>query len=520
MNSSQPIVFIAHRDELLKQTADKMQLVWEGVSVGRVKGAHNEQDVDLIVASTQTLVRGREIVQPGLVIYDEAHHSASKGSKQVLENLGCFRLDGPPLLGITATPNRADKLALGDIFEEIVYEKKMLDLIIAGYLCDIRAKRIVVESLDLNNLKTIAGDFDQNDLGEAMTQDDVIDCVIDAYIEYGEERKTIVFAANVHHTYAIAERFNERGIAAKGIDGSLPGADRELLLKSFAANDFNILVNCMVLTEGFDEPSVSCVIMARPTKSESLYVQCIGRGIRLHPDKVDCLVLDIVGVTENHSLMTLSKLFSSNEPEVDELDGEPLELRDNESVMELQERVHSSKKEYQQHMFEVNLFTKQSIYRWIKITDRAYYISMGDKRACYILLDDEFTRSWWALFENTDKRIFPLYHEPIVIEYAQGIAENFLKSVENPLMTKEARWRKYPLSQGQKEQLTRYEIAYDHSWTKGEAADALDMLFGKRDAHNVISRFDPEFYRNMMSNPHIREKVTTQLILIQKNIKR
>lgn len=516
---NRPIVFIAHRDELLKQTASKMSLVWKDVRVGRVKGADNEQEVDVIVASTQTLVRGRQMVIPSLVIYDEAHHSVSKGSYKVLETLGCFEEDGPPLLGITATPNRLDRQALGQVYEEIVYEKTILDLILSKYLCDVRGKKIVADELNLDSVQTLAGDFNEKQLGEQMGQESVIDTIVQAYLEHGEERKTIIFAVNVKQTYEIADRLSSYGVKAAGIDGSLPEETRNQLLADFSQGILQVMVNCMILTEGFDEPSVSCIMMARPTKSESLYTQCIGRGTRLYPDKVDCLVLDIVGVSEKHSLMTLSDLFPPGRIEDDEeIDEDILKdemLEDGESVLEFQERLHQIAFEHGKKMHEINLFSTKTIYLWNSISDNAYYISIGNKQYCYLIKDDTH---WWILFEHTNKRLYPLHDEALSLEYAQGIAESFLQTISTKIIYKEAPWRHHPISPAQRSQLDKNGIAYDETWTKGQASDVLNNIFGERIATKVIDRFNGELYRSMLSNQYVRDKIYQDLSEIQKEM--
>lgn len=517
--NGKPIVFIAHREELLQQTSKKMNLVWNGVQVGKVKGQANHQNAEIIVASTQTLVRGRKIVDPGLVIYDEAHHCGSKGSKSILTSLGCFDPDGPPLLGITATPNRADKIGLGDIFQEVVYEKSLIEMIVSGYLCDIKAKRVVAESLDLGSLKIVAGDFNQMELGEVMSQESAIQTVVDAYIEHAEGRKTIVFAASVKQTYQIAESLRSHGILAAGIDGSLNDEERRRILSSFERNEYRVIVNCMMLTEGFDEPSVSCIIMARPTKSESLYIQSVGRGTRLHPDKANCLILDIVGVTETNSLMTLSKLFPPIEkPETDSVTQTQLDLQDDESVISFQKRKEETHRVQGQMAYEVSLFTDKTIFSWVKASENSYYIGLGDKRACFLL--KESTHEWWALFEHSDNKLYPLYHEPLDLEYAQGVAETFLKSLQRNLFLKEAFWRRNPMSEGQRKQLIKHSIPFDHTWSKGMASDALDLVFGKRIAENALRRFDPISYRMLLQNPDVREKTTLKIQLIQRELSR
>jgi superfamily II DNA or RNA helicase len=514
VNDKAPILFLAHRDEILKQTERKIKYVWEEVSIGRVKGKENNQNATVILASTQTLIRGRDIIRPSLIIYDEAQHALSKGSQQLLMELGCFQADGPPLIGITATPYRSDHMGLGDVFQEIVYKKTIMDLILAGYLCEIRGKKVVVKDLHFTNMPVENGDFDQNYLGEVMSDNHVVQTVVKAYLEQASHLKTIVFAVNKKQTYEIVEQMKRQGIKVTGIDSSIPENKRAEILKQFEKGEYRVLVNCSLLIEGYDQPDVSCVLIARPTRSKSLYTQMVGRGLRLHPSKEFCLILDVVGSLEDSKLITSYDLFQTQEKEPSKKRNQSYVRRKNIDFVQNVEAVTDPIVTYD----ELKLLHYNSRYRWIKLSDQSYFLSIGGKKAVYLIEED--SGRWWSLFENDDKRIFPLYHDSLAIEYAQGIAEVFVKEIESPLITMDAKWRQQPISPTQKKLLRKYNLKFDSNWTKGEAADMLVLYFGKQEAQKVLKRFSPIHYRKIMDNDLLRAQLTQQLEEIKKNMKK
>ncbi|MCL6598921.1 MAG: DEAD/DEAH box helicase family protein, partial [Alicyclobacillus macrosporangiidus] len=179
VSSDNPILVIAHRTELLDQAEQKIQYVWPGVVTGRVQGQRNEQLAQVLIASTQTLVAGRTIPKPGLIIYDECHHSRAEGALGVLQRLGVFEPDGPPLLGVTATPSRSDRTELGDVFEHLTYERTILQMIMDGYLADVRGIRVEVPGLNLSAIRTVGGDYNAKDLSHVMNIEEALEVFSD-----------------------------------------------------------------------------------------------------------------------------------------------------------------------------------------------------------------------------------------------------------------------------------------------------------------------------------------------------
>lgn len=514
-----PVLFIAHRNELLDQAGAKVKMVWEDVRVGKIQGKVDEQDADFIVASIQTLQRGRDIEErPCLIIYDEAHHSAAAGARKVLERMGCFEENGPMLLGITATPNRNDKLELGNIFDQIIYEKTMISLILEGYLVDIRGKRIVAKELNLDHVDEVAGDFNTQMLSEQMENEHTIAAVANAIVDNADKRKTIVFAVSVKQAYMIDSLLNENGISSRCIDGKLDMETRATILNDFHEDKFQVLVNCMILTEGYDEPAVSCIVIARPTKSQSLYTQMIGRGTRLHPEKTDLMVLDIVDASKNKTLITLSELIKVAEVYEEDIkehkELELAELEEQESILEFHKRIHTT---IGKKMYEVNLFKDIARYLWLKVNEECYFITFGKNK--YIFLLKESSDKWWALLEDEQNKLVPLFHDSVSLEYAQGVAELFLKSVENPLFQKLASWRNDRITDGQRKFLLIHDVKDTENWTKGEASTAITQITAMQKAKDLQKLFSPDIYREMMKIDYLKEQVNQNIARLKKSVK-
>ena len=292
---------LAHREELLEQAQRKLLDV--GVWSALEKAERRARSEPVVVASVQTLQRKRlERFRPeefGVVIVDEAHHSTATSYRRPLD-----RFRTAFVLGVTATPDRADGTALGEMFESVAYRYELRDAIRDGYLVPITARRIFVESVDLSAIKTRAGDLAQDELAQVMASDQAILEVVIPLLEQAGDRRTIVFGVDVAHSMALTQAICERRPgAARVAHGEMDRRARAELLGDFRAGQFQFLVNCALFTEGFDEPSLACVACARPTKSRALYTQMVGRGTRLARGKRDLLVLDFVGNAGRHKLV-------------------------------------------------------------------------------------------------------------------------------------------------------------------------------------------------------------------------
>lgn len=296
-------LWLAHREELIRQPVEAAQHVWPEITTGVVKAGENESDARFVVASTPTLWRPDRLrdvkngTRFGLVVCDEAHHFPAEQNVKLLEELGAFAQDGPLFLGITATPTRTDRKAL-DMFEEIVFRLGLLDAIEQGYLARFSSKQIKLDLKTENMKLTAKGDFREEDLGRELLRAGAAEATARAVAEHAGERKTIVFTVTVEQAERTAANLVALGITSEAVSCYTKTPERRAILRRFHSGETRVVCNAMVLVEGFDEPAVSCIAVARPTKSQPLYVQCVGRGLRLFPGKDDCLILDLVGASD------------------------------------------------------------------------------------------------------------------------------------------------------------------------------------------------------------------------------
>ena len=303
------VLIVAHREELILQTVAKLKAMG-CQSVGVVKAERNETWARVIVATTQTLFSEKRLRMIGgvdVVIYDEMHHATSKRNRQVLERLGVF--EGRCMAaGFTATFTRTDTSRLADDWT-VVMERDVTWAVEAGFLTDVVAHSIRVPDLSLSKVKKKAGgDFADGDLGDALDRSEAATIIPQAWRKYADGQPTILFAPTVHSAQQLTDGLNDAGIAAEAVFGHTPTTERHAVYARIRSGQTKVLASVGVLTEGFDEPSISCAIMARPTKSKGLWQQMAGRALRLFPGKDVAVLLDIVGDVENHSLASITDL--------------------------------------------------------------------------------------------------------------------------------------------------------------------------------------------------------------------
>ncbi|MFO0611829.1 MAG: DEAD/DEAH box helicase [Polyangiaceae bacterium] len=311
------VLVLAHREELLEQARDKIARALGGAdSVAIERGAERASaGAKVVVASIRSLheerlarvLAKREF---GLVVYDECHHAAAEDNLRVLRTLGSFDPGwAGTLLGFTATTSRGDGKGLDEVFERIVYARGIAEMIRDGYLVKLRGFRIATQA-DLTRLSARTVDFREDELAEAVDVEERNALVARSIQELARDRRTIAFCVTVQHARSLSRALNAIGVPAGIVHGEMDPETRAKALADFRDGRTVVMTNVAVLTEGFDDPGVSCVAMARPTRSEGLYAQCVGRGTRLAPGKTDCLVLDFVDLCDL-SLSTLPTLFGA-----------------------------------------------------------------------------------------------------------------------------------------------------------------------------------------------------------------
>lgn len=303
------VLILAHRGELLDQAADKLEKS-TGLksSVEKAESTSMGQWFRITVGSVQTLMRENRLRQfPedyfGTIIVDEAHHSVSDSYQKILQYFHEAKV-----LGVTATPDRSDMQNLGKYFESLAYEYTLPKAIREGYLSPIRAMTIPLR-IDISQVGVQAGDFKASDIGTAL--DPYLHQIADKMAEYCADRKTVVFLPLVKTSQKFMDILTGKGIRAAEVNGN--SDDRAEVLADFEAGRYDVLCNSMLLTEGWDCPSVDCIIVLRPTKSRSLYCQMVGRGTRLFPGKDHLLLLDFLWMTERHELCHPAALICENQ---------------------------------------------------------------------------------------------------------------------------------------------------------------------------------------------------------------
>lgn len=490
-------LILAHRDELVNQAVATIRGWWPEIDVGIVKGTENDVRHHVVVASVQTLSRSRrmlELLAPfdpngmtllgraepfDLVICDEAHHVLADSWRFILDAVHAGEPDGPLLVGVTATPDRGDGKGLGDVFEEIVATYDLLWGILNGYLCEIRGLRVKVKKLDLDKVKVSKGDYDQGQAGRALRDAGAEHVIYKAWAEHAPDRRTLVFTPTVETAQLVANEFAANGVAAAMVHAKTPQDERRQMLRDYAAGTIQVLANVGVLTEGFDAPRTDCVVISRPTKSRALFTQMVGRGTRLHPEKSDLLVLDVTGVSETLSLVTVPSLFG--------LSGEWAESMGNGGGL-----ITSAVVGHQQEQIrlgeikaaEVDLFHKVRAagIAWITVPRKEALtyvrplppVEKGGPHQPTVILVQRNADEWTAGLIHPDGKQSTLIGR-VSMETAQGVAEDFVRSHAPRSMTDtDAEWRSRRPTPGLVAMARKWHVPIDKSWNMGELSDRLN----------------------------------------------
>lgn len=314
---------IAHRGELLEQARrrikDQTGLRCDVEKADQRANLSGFFPADVVVASVQSLMRERRRARfPrdsfATIIVDEAHHAPARSYRDIIDYFETAKT-----LGVTATPDRTDKTAMGLVFDDVAFVYDIRQAIDDGWLVPIRQRAVEVHGLDFSKIRDVAGELNEGQLEALLREEEHLHHIGQPTFELAGCRKTMVFCVTVAHAHDMARVLRGYGATAEALDGTAGEQERRAVLGRFARGETQFLCNCMLLTEGFDEPSVSCISVARPTKSRSLYCQMAGRGTRLAPGKSDLLLLDFRGNAGNHVLVAPQDILGGNyDPEVRE----------------------------------------------------------------------------------------------------------------------------------------------------------------------------------------------------------
>jgi superfamily II DNA or RNA helicase len=475
---------LAHRDELLRQAADKLTVADRtiGLGVGFVQAERDDTHAPVVVASVQTLARQTRLERLprhfDTVVVDEAHHAAARSYKRIIAHLHA----SPLILGVTATPRRSDG-RLGDVWQEVTFQRGIAEMIKAGYLADVRGIRVGLEAVDLDAVAQSGGDYDPEALGDALEQAAAPRHILAAYHQHAAGRKTAVFVPTVALAHTVARVFSDAGIAAEALDGSTPYEHRREILDRLRTGQTRVVVNVGVLSEGWDEPSLECIVIATPTRSQVKYAQIAGRGLRTYPGKTDCLIIDVVGVTDRLDLQTLPRLFGlRNQPEPGVTVTEALDRQTADDVAAADTAPAKTQTTGPMRSRQVSVLGPRDRDRpmhWLR-HDRFWLLSAGQGTILALgpMRDRDGDR--WAVV-RLDRDRHQILARDIDLAYAHGIAEDHVRALgAHRLADPQAAWRRKPISDAQAQTLRRLGVLVPEQATKGDASDLIALAEGAR----------------------------------------
>jgi hypothetical protein len=405
----------------------------------------------------------------------------------VLEHFDVFSPETRRLVvGFTATPKRGDGAGLDAVFQEIVFSRSLPEMIQAGFLSPVAGYRIETET-DLTGVKTRMGDFVASQLSEAVNVEARNKIIVEIYHSHLEGKPTLCFCVDVAHAHHLADAFNRSGIRAASVSGDMDRSLRARLLDDFGSGKIQVLANCMVLTEGYDEPGVEGIILARPTKSALLYTQMIGRGTRLHPGKENVTVIDIVDVTREHRLVNLPSLFGLSE----RFDLEGRTTDEVEKAMQWVERNRpwvsvdraSSLTDLRYRCTKVDLFEldlppeleTHAKYAWVGLARGGYRLGLTEGLAVLVL--PTILGEWEMQLRQKGGEETVLSRPDLlsaVSEAEDYVARRFSDLL--PLVRLDKRWRRAPATERQLGILRSRKIDVPKDITKGQASHLIGML--------------------------------------------
>jgi superfamily II DNA or RNA helicase len=488
-------LILAHRDELIIQAQQKMHMVAPELSSGIVKAERNETAQQITIASVQSLARPARLERfpraYDTVIVDEAHHTAAESYHRILEHVV-----GPNtlLLGVSATLERTDRKGLDDMYDSITYETSMLDLMRQGYLCDIKALEIGVK-LNMRGLHKQHGDYIGTELADRLDNADAPRLAVEAWEKHALGRRTLLFAPTIASARSFMQAFADAGYSTSMVEAGTPEAERHEILRRFGSGDITVLCNCMVLTEGYDEPAVDCIIMARPTCSRPLYTQMLGRGTRTHIGKTHLLVLDLVAVSSRvGDLLTAATLFGvepqpADEDELDNMRGNIEDvlgildgldvLRDRQEAMELEGELVAR---------EVDLFRRRNLH-WGISEGGIYTLSAGADGVLLVQPTGnglyDVIRSYRSQdpFERYPSDKSELLRTGLDIGYAQGHCEDYVHMAgAMPLVRRDAPWRRKPPSERSLAFAKVLGVKVPEGAKQGDVSDLIDAAKAQKAA--------------------------------------
>lgn len=493
IKDSLPMLVLAHRGELLNQAKEK--ILWSNPHLDvQIEKAENTAELcDVVVASVPTLGRtDSERIKKypknyfKTIIVDEAHHAAAETYRRILDYF-----QPKFLLGVTATPQRSDSVRLTDVFDEITYYKTIQDLIKEGYLCRLIGYRIQTDT-DISEVETSHGDYTASQLEETINTPLRNAIVVKAYLEFAPQQKAVVFASGVQHAADLATSFAQKQISVRVVIGSTPDEERAQTLADFTSGKVRVIVNVGVLTEGFDEPSIGAIILARPTRSTLLYTQIVGRGTRIFEGKEHCVIIDIADTTKGKKPLGLPTLLGMP-PEFDLKGNDLIDVA--EKYKELEDYCPGeavrvlSLDDITLAYKRIDLFMPPppneivktySRFVWAEVGDSDFHLGINQNESIRIHIDP--LGRWTTTLKQRSKNI----SVDTILGHPEDIREAFVRtdrwitsnrSYNLNLLDNTAAWRSDSPTDKQAKMLKRMGVPITSDMTKGTASQIITKYY-------------------------------------------
>lgn len=525
-------LILAHRRELVEQAARHCTNIYPDKTIEiDMATSHASGVADITIASVASLQREQRLSKYNprnfkLILVDEAHHIVAPGYMKVLQHFGLStkQADSPNLVGVSATFSRFDGVKLGAAIDEIVYHKDYVDMIDGKWLSGV-IFTTVKSTADITAVRKMpgAGDFVTSELSNAVNTDQVNTVTVRSWLAKAAERKsTLVFCVDLKHVAGLTAKFRQYGLDARFVTGDTHKIERGEILDAFKRGEFPVLLNCGVFTEGTDIPNIDCVVLARPTRSRNLLVQMIGRGMRLHKDKENCHIIDMVSSLET-GIVTVPTLFGLDP-------GELVNDASTEDLKNIKERKEAENERHMQAYEETPMTVPQdrpqrvtfteydsifdlisdtsgerhihslSQYAWVQVSPQKYILSSDSGTYLRLQKDDTANAetAFWRAFvvkrlpTGTSKSPFAQPREvvnaPSLSDAVHGADSFAQEHFPHIIISRKQSWRYAHPTEGQLKMLNRLRDEDNqltvHDITKGKAADMITKI-----KHGARGRF-------------------------------
>jgi len=498
------VLVLQHRDELVRQNRSKFAKVNPKITTSVVDGSEKDWSGEAIFSMVQTLSRPNNLdnmCEFDMIIVDESHHAIAETYTRIINRVKEAN-ESVEIVGFTATPNRGDKKGLRNIFNNCSHQIEITTLIREGFL--VPPKTFVVDvgvRQELENVRKTISDFDMGEVERIMNKRAINERIVQEWQEKAGNRKTVVFCSTVVHAQDVCDEYRRANVRTELLTGETPSEERKQTLHDLEHGDVQVVVNVAVLTEGFDAPPVSCIILTRPCSYKSTMVQMIGRGLRTidpeeHPGiiKQDCIVLDF-----GTSVLTHGSLDENVDLEGSEGRGTGAAPEKScpqcESIVPLSSRecplcgyeFGKQDKEVLEDfiMTEVDLMDR-SPYRWIDLFDNGRCMSASGFNGFGLVAHLDDISIALVKRSNGKLRVVSVGTK----EQAIASADDFLREIEDSDGARKGkRWLNEGVTPKQTQALSNCGVivrAMDFSWNKYKAACWLNYLWNKKDIDNKV----------------------------------